>query len=218
MYEYLLLVIIFGIIIYCVSSYLSKQQKSTFIPVVDCGITYQVTKTQDGEQDKEVARVLCRVNKSCKRLIKYLNYKYGQYDPRVKLLVKEYDDEDLVENQKETFVLDKGVKIHLCVRSKTYPNKIYDLNLLMFVVLHELAHIVTISIGHDDTFWKNNVWLMREASLAGVFTNTDYSRFPQEYCGLTIDNNPSFNEDLQRDIGNKQLQEDIRDKKLMSGN
>ena len=33
--------------------------------------------------------------------------------------------------------------------------KLVDKNLLLFVALHELSHIMTVSLNHTEEFWDN---------------------------------------------------------------
>jgi predicted metal-dependent hydrolase len=46
-----------------------------------------------------------------------------------------------------------------CLRdAKT--KQLHDKNILMYVCIHELAHLATVSIDHDDAFWKNNDFIL----------------------------------------------------------
>lgn len=67
-----------------------------------------------------------------------------------------------------------------------------DLNTLTFVALHELAHIMTKSIGHKQEFWENFKFLLTNANDAGIYNPQDYKSNPTEYCGEEINDNPYF--------------------------
>ena len=88
-------------------------------------------------------------------------------DPRVKRLVKKYNPNNIsesIEGSKYTsYSLNKGEKIVLCLRSKTKEAKLTDINTLMFVLLHELAHIMTVSIGHTKN-WSNFKFILKKCS------------------------------------------------------
>ena len=60
----------------------------------------------------------------------------------------------------------------------------------MFVVLHELAHIATESIGHTPEFWANFKWILEESINIGIYAKKDYSKDAVEYCGMTISTTP----------------------------
>jgi predicted metal-dependent hydrolase len=70
--------------------------------------------------------------------------------------------------------------------------QLIDINTLTFVALHELAHLMTSSIGHKKEFWDNFTFMLEYATEAGLYRAVDYAKHPSEYCGLTIDSNPLY--------------------------
>ena len=46
----------------------------------------------------------------------------------------------------------RHAKIALCIRDKQNPNVFIDENTVIFVAIHELAHIMTESVGHKKNF------------------------------------------------------------------
>ena len=60
----------------------------------------------------------------------------------------------------------------------------------MFVAIHELAHVMTLSTGHTDEFWKNFQFLLQHAVNINIYKEVDYAKKPKEYCGLTITHTP----------------------------
>ena len=62
----------------------------------------------------------------------------------------------------------------------------------MFVAIHEMAHITTLSIGHNKEFWDNFKYLLVKAKKCKVYDPVDYSKKQAEYCGMTISDNPYF--------------------------
>lgn len=76
-----------------------------------------------------------------------------------------------------------------CIRDKL-NNSIHDINTLMFVAIHELAHIVTNELQHTDKFWNNMKKLLHRAEDIGVYKYVDYRMNPVEYCGMMIDSAP----------------------------
>ena len=65
-----------------------------------------------------------------------------------------------------SYSVNKGEKIIFCIRDKS-PGpeqfKIINVNTLMFVAIHELAHVMTKSIGHEPDFWNNMRYLLSVA-------------------------------------------------------
>ena len=52
---------------------------------------------------------------------------------------------------KKSYTINKK-RIHLCLTDKS--GKYYDINMLTYVTLHELAHVMCNEIGHTEKFHK----------------------------------------------------------------
>lgn len=78
------------------------------------------------------------------------------------------------------FTENKAV-ITLCLRNPE-TKKFYDINTLMYVALHELAHVISISHGHNDEFKDNFYDLLSRASKMGIYDPT--LPIPETYCGI----------------------------------
>jgi hypothetical protein len=88
----------------------------------------------------------------------------------------------------------KGEKIALCLNKdkNNGGNKFIDINTLTYVALHELAHLMTKSIGHKKEFWNNFKFLLIQSKKCNIYNPIDYSKKNQEYCGDVITDNPYF--------------------------
>jgi predicted metal-dependent hydrolase len=62
----------------------------------------------------------------------------------------------------------------------------------MFVAIHEIAHIMTLSVGHTEEFWQNFKFLLEHAVQLGIYEPIDYKKNPKNYCGMTISDNPYY--------------------------
>ena len=60
----------------------------------------------------------------------------------------------------------------------------------MFVILHEMAHLMTTTIGHTPEFWANFRRILNDASGIGIYNPVNYSKSPVNYCGMTITDSP----------------------------
>jgi len=67
-----------------------------------------------------------------------------------------------------------------------------DENTLTFVAIHELAHVMTESVGHKTEFWQNFKFLLKNAVNIKLYTPIDYKKKNQKYCGMTITDNPYY--------------------------
>ena len=62
----------------------------------------------------------------------------------------------------------------------------------MYVALHEVSHIATKSIGHNDEFWNNFKFMITEAKEINIYNPVDYKKEPARYCGMNIIDNPYY--------------------------
>lgn len=85
-----------------------------------------------------------------------------------------------------SYSVDKGEEISLCLRSKKILEKFHDINLVMYVVLHELAHVGTPEIGHTSLFKENFAFFAEYAVKKGLYKKIDFEMDPTEYCGLIL--------------------------------
>jgi hypothetical protein len=129
-------------------------------------------------------------------LVEYVKIK-DPNDERVKRLVKKFNSNRIVEtlptSEFTAYSENKGRKIAFCLnKKKENNNNLIDQNTLMFVAIHEMAHITTLSIGHTKEFWDNFKYLLIKAEECEVYHPVDYNKEQTEYCGMTISDNPYF--------------------------
>ena len=148
-----------------------------------------------GRKMEMSADLLANVTKKCKLLVYYLKNKYPD-DPRVKKLVEGFNpkkiNETLPTSELTAYSENKGEKIAFCLNKKKNGTKLIDLDTLTFVGYHELAHVMTTSIGHKKEFWENFKFLLENAKKANLHDPKDYKKTPEEYCGMTINDNPYY--------------------------
>ena len=147
---------------------------------------------------KEASNLLATVTNKCKDLVAYMNDKHGS-EKNVQRLVKGFDQtvikETLPTSKFTAYSENKGEKLAFCLNKKKQNNEnLIDEHTLMFVAIHELAHIMTLSIGHKTEFWDNFKFLLENAKEAGIHQPIDYSEKPQEYCGMTITDSPYYDQ------------------------
>lgn len=115
------------------------------------------------------------------------------FDTDIKRLIKNYDTDSISENTPNStytsYSENKGQKIVFCIRSKP-GDVLVDLNTMMFVGLHELAHLMTDSIGHDKDFWDNFRILLRIGIGMNQYTCQEFNVESKDYCGTKISDTP----------------------------
>jgi hypothetical protein len=141
------------------------------------------------------ANLLADVTQKMKDTVDYIKEKHPE-DPRTKRLVDGFNpkkiSETLPTSELTAFSENKGEKLAFCLNRSKNGTKLIDINTLTFVALHELSHIATVSVGHKQEFWQNFKWILENAKEAGIYSPVDYKKYPEEYCGMTINDNPYY--------------------------
>jgi predicted metal-dependent hydrolase len=56
----------------------------------------------------------------------------------------------------------------------------------MYVILHELAHLASVTYGHNQEFNENFQWVAKNAQDMGYYKYINFTMQPKEYCGMQI--------------------------------
>tara|TARA_Y100000816_G_C26073306_1_gene564762 strand:+ start:366 stop:962 length:597 start_codon:yes stop_codon:yes gene_type:complete len=139
---------------------------------------------------------LANVNIKLNKLVAHLGKKFPNKE-NVKRLVNGYNPKKIYEtlptSEYTAYSENKGEKLAFCLDTEKNNNgKLIDLNTLTYVALHELSHIATKSIGHNDEFWQNFKFLITQAKEINIYNPIDYKKEPARYCGMNINDNPYY--------------------------
>ena len=147
---------------------------------------YIVRKLPDSQQ---AANKLATINRNVLALLEHIK---GDQKKGVKYLVDRYDPDQLSETAVDakytSYSVNKGESIAMCLREP--DNSFIDMNTVNFVILHELAHVMTDEVGHTELFWKNMGYLLKKGEEIGIYKVFDYGKEPVKYCGVIIDSTP----------------------------
>jgi hypothetical protein len=150
---------------------------------------------REREKMELAANLLADVTQKLKDMVTYLKEKQPE-DERTQRLVKGFNptkiSETLPTSELTAYSENKGEKLAFCLNKRKDGSKLIDINTLTFVALHELSHIATKSVGHGQEFWENFKWVLQNAKEAGIYSPIDYKKYPEEYCGMTINDNPYY--------------------------
>lgn len=145
------------------------------------------------EDKQDAADLLANIGKRLNKLVKSLAIEMPN-DSRVQRLENRFKPEKISETISNTnhtsYSVNKGEKIVFCIRTKDEKEELIDINTILFVGIHELAHIMTESIGHTDEFWNNMKLLLKFAIKKKIYEYVDYNAQPVPYCGTTITDSP----------------------------
>ncbi len=143
----------------------------------------------------EAAEMIAEIKRRLKLLIQYCIQNHGD-NQDVQILKQRFNENNIQETDLSdsgtSYSIDKGKEIHLCIRNKE-DAKIHRINLLMFVSIHELSHLMSTSYGHNNEFGDNFVFLLKQATKIGIYTPVDYSKNNIQFCGMDVTDSPLYN-------------------------
>jgi hypothetical protein len=154
------------------------------------GSDYIVQNKKDKQQ---AAELLALIKQKLIQLVDKCKQKHKDHDGVLRL-AERFNPDVISEGGKDksytTYTLNKGEKIVFCLRARDETDNLHDLNLLAFVAIHELAHIMTLSTGHTEEFQKNFTFLLKEAVEFGLYTPENFRSNPTTYCGIAVTDTP----------------------------
>jgi hypothetical protein len=84
-----------------------------------------------------------------------------------------------------SYSINKGEELAFCLVSKK-TGELHDINLLMYVGIHEISHVACPEVGHGPLFKKIFRFLLEEAIKLNLYIKVDYNLYPVEYCGMIL--------------------------------
>ncbi len=145
------------------------------------------------EDRQEAADMLASLVNKIKPFIRYIKNKHSTHEG-VDRLFKKYNPNTVSEGSYDTryttYTLNKGEKMVYCLRNRGPNQNLHRENLIMFVTLHELGHIMSKSVHHTDEFKDNFKFIMDEAVKFGIYKPENFRKNSVNYCGLPINDTP----------------------------
>ena len=196
------LTVFFLLLVILAVFYLYLEQKALQVIYIEAynGKRYLVRDSNDKE---DAAKLLADIAANCQVLVDYVYENIDSFKERkedIERLYKNFRPDAISEsspnNNYTSYSINKGEKIVFCLRKKkgSHKNELMDLNTMMFVAIHELAHLMTKSIGHTPEFLANMKFLLQQAIKkdVNVYEKQDFSSNPEQYCGMTITDSPLY--------------------------
>lgn len=189
MFVLVLILIILLSIIYIVFKNNYENDNMIYILSNIDGKRYWVRNLLDKEKS---ANTLAKIRENIVKLVDYLKQNSDKFPKKlsyIKDLIKRTKVINIMETPKDdkftSYTVNKGEKIVFCLRHKVI-NTIHDMNTLMYVVIHELAHVGCPEYGHTPLFKKIFKFLLKQSVKIGIYIPVDYTVLPQNYCGMVI--------------------------------
>jgi len=152
------------------------------------GRSYILRNLPDKQQ---AADLIASTSKKMQTLIADLRKKFPE-DKEILMLETNFNPNSISEGTEESkftsYSINKGEQIVLCLRSKDTSMKLVDPNVLFYVAVHELGHLMTDEVGHTTKFWNNFKRIMQHSVDIGLYEKIDFKKNPHSYCGIVISN------------------------------
>lgn len=123
------------------------------------------------------------LNRNKSENIKYEPYITRLYEKVRKIIIVE----STADSKYTSYSINKGEQIVFCLRKRLLPNGLHDINLMMYVVLHEISHVACpIYDNHGPLFKEIFHFITTYAIKLGIYEHIDFRSNPINYCGLMI--------------------------------
>ena len=168
----------------------NRNKELTYVKSTVDGRKYLVRNLPDKQ---DAANMIATVRGNLVKLAQELKKKNeGNID--IERMINNFNPNNIVESEKNnkytSYSINKGEKTVYCMRSRDDKNELVQINTMMFVALHELAHTMSKSIGHTKEFWDNFRILLRNAIKLKIYKRVNYNEKPVKYCGVEITDDP----------------------------
>ena len=179
------------IVILIILSYIKGQYEEVeYVRSKTDGRMYLVRNLPDKQK---AADLLGNLSKDLQQVVDHVHVKNDKDRESLKNLKENFNPDNISESASNdgrytSYSVNKGEKLVICLRKRDGTNQLVDKNTLLYVTIHELAHIMTKSVGHTKEFWDNFKYLLEEAIKIGVYQPIDYQHNPKQYCGIVINN------------------------------
>jgi predicted metal-dependent hydrolase len=186
MINYYLIILIFFILIFI---FLNKNNL-VYIEGQN-GLKFLINEDTD-KQNK--IKLLSKIIENMYKLKNYMVYninKFPEYKEYINQLNENFTEKRTTIYETDptsdltSFSVNKGEELSVCLKSKK-TGELHDINLLMYVVIHEMAHFACPDVGHGLLFKKIFKKFIEEAININLYKKVDYSEHPVEYCGMTL--------------------------------
>lgn len=186
-------ILILLIVMLCIKFYTESEMLN--LKCIISGVDGNRYCVRERTKINEAADKLANINAKLQKLVEYCYEKYPNRT-NIKRLKENFNPKKICEtlptSEFTAYSENKGEKLAFCLNKKKDGGKLIDENTLTFVAIHELAHVCTESVGHNDEFWKNFKFLLEQAVKNKLYIPVDYKNEPKEYCGMKITDNPIY--------------------------
>lgn len=207
MYQELILLII----VFCVVYYMFIYDPRIEWMSSD-GKKYKIYKTDNNEINNKKAEMLMNINNVAHEIV---NHMYKNELPTKKIAdttknrFKNTTIVEILESEGAAHTIGK-TRMTICLITK---GKFNDMNDCIFVILHELAHVMSDSYGHGEEFKQNFNFIIKLAVKLGLWKDSEYEKNNVNYCGVKVTTSPCTDGSCKKDTLDNFYKESLLDYK-----
>jgi len=163
------------------------------------GKPYKIIDSNNKELNTKKAEMLANLNTKAQKIVKNLHVNKL---PTEKIANTTYNRfincviGEILEKDGGGYTINKGTKMGICLVTK---GKLNDENDAFFVILHELAHVMSSSYGHGVEFKQNFNFIVKLAVKLGLWIEKNYNIDPVDYCGVKVTTSPCTTGECKED-------------------
>lgn len=182
--------VLISMIIVFIYIFLFLNKNDVIYVETSTGAKFLVHKDEmKSEKAELLGNIVQNMYKLKNHLVKNRN-KFHEYKLYIDQLNKNFTDSTTIyetdpKSDLTSYSVNKGEEVSFCLKSKK-TGKLHNLNLLMYVAIHEMAHIGCPEVGHGDLFKKIFKKFAEESINIGIYDKIDYWQEPVEYCGMIL--------------------------------
>lgn len=182
--------VLISMIIVFIYIFLFLNKNDVIYVETSTGAKFLVHKDEmKSEKGELLGNIVQNMYKLKNHLVKNRN-KFHEYKLYIDQLNKNFTDSTTIyetdpKSDLTSYSVNKGEEVSFCLKSKK-TGKLHNLNLLMYVAIHEMAHIGCPEVGHGDLFKKIFKKFAEESINIGIYDKIDYWQEPVEYCGMIL--------------------------------
>lgn len=129
----------------------------------------------------------------------------GEINIRIQKLIKNIPDQEVYKKRLDmyqpsklgenifgfdtAYTVNKGQLMLVCLDKREDDYTLHKINTLMYVAVHELAHIGSVSNGHTPEFKSIFKSLLGYAVKFNLYEYVDYAKVDETYCSIKLTNN-----------------------------
>lgn len=157
------------------------------------GKKYKI-KNDNKKLNQTKADFLARIDDKARKITKHMydnNLPTKEIASRTYIRYKGVGETPQGEKSGAAYTINKGQGgIYICCITK---GKLNDENDTFFVLLHELAHLMSNSYGHGEEFKTNFNFIVKLAVKLGLWKDPKYEEKSVDYCGVEVTTSPCSN-------------------------